>query len=62
MLYGTMSTVVNSFFFNSVEESISRYANFLLEILMIRDGLFKLPSRMFSSAELKCIIDYVGTG
>jgi hypothetical protein len=61
MLYGSINTVINSFFFNSVDESMRGSANLLLELLMIRDGLVKLPSGMFSSAELKCIIDYVCT-
>ena len=58
MLYGTVmpNTIINSFFFNLVDESMRGSANFLLELLMIREGLIKLPSSMFSSDELKCII------
>ena len=63
MLYGTVrpNTIMNSFFFNSVDESMRGSANVLLELLMIRDSLIKLPSGMFSKYELKCIIDYVCT-
>jgi hypothetical protein len=61
MLYSTINNVINSFFVNSVDESMHGSVNLLLELLMIRDGLVKLPSRMFSNAELKCIIDYVCT-
>jgi hypothetical protein len=58
MLYGTINTFINSFLFNSVDESMRGSAILLLELLMIRDGLVKSPSGMFSSAEhLKCIID-----
>ena len=59
MLYGTVrpNTIINSLFFNSVDESMRGSANFLLGLLMIRDGLIKLPS----SNELKCIIGYVCT-
>lgn len=61
ILYNTINTIINSFFFNSMDESMLGSANFLQESLMIRDGLTKLPSGIFSSAELKCKIDYVCT-
>ena len=61
MLYGAVNNIINSFFFNSVDESMRGSANFLLELLMIRDSLIKLPRGMFSSDELKCMIDYVCT-
>jgi hypothetical protein len=56
MLYGTNNTITNSFF-NSTEERMLGSATILLELLMIRDGLTKLTSGVFSSAELKRIID-----
>jgi hypothetical protein len=61
ILYGTINNVINSFFFNSVDESMRGSASVLLELVMIRDGLVKLPSGMFSSAELQSLIDYVCT-
>jgi hypothetical protein len=51
------NTIINSFFFNLVDESMRGSANFLPQLLMIRYDLIKLPSSMFSSDELKCIID-----
>ena len=35
--YVTINTVINSFFFKSIDESMRGSANFLLELLMIRD-------------------------
>lgn len=61
LLYGSINAVISSFFFNSVDVSMRESANLLLESLMIRDGLMKLPTGMFSSDELQCIIDYVCT-
>jgi hypothetical protein len=60
VLYGrpTFNNVINSFVFNSVNENIRGSPNCLLELLIIMDGLIKLPSGMFSSAELECLIDY----
>ena len=59
LLYGSVNEVINSFVFKSTDELMCSSANLLLELLMVRDGMFELPSDMFARDELQCMIDHI---
>ena len=52
---------MNSFVFKSTDELMCSSANLLLELLMVRDGMFEFPSEMFARDELQCMIEHICT-
>ena len=61
LLYGSVNEVINSFVFKSTDELMFSSANLLLELLMVRDGMFEFPSEMFARDELQCMIEHICT-
>ena len=57
----SVNKIINLYALKSVSDDVRRSSEFLMELLMIRDNFLKLSSDMFSTDELKCIIEYICT-
>ena len=63
VLYGSINSLISSYVNRSVDESVLCRANFLIELIMLRDGSLSMSdcTQSMSTDELKDIIDFICT-
>ena len=63
LLNASANNIIKSCVFNSFDENMYCSANFLYELIMIRNNRLCLGQyeALFSSNEVQCIIDFVST-
>ena len=58
---GSLDTLINSFVHNSIDDNMSCFANFLYELVMLRERRLYLNDSVFLTEDVNDIIYYICT-